>query len=232
MTFFHFGNCVALAYVPYLITYKFSSLSEYSTFYKCVYAGCAYLFTQLVKMMILATFFPASELPVGLLDIKGEFLKITVDIVDLVGLHLVMSRTSGKAEVKFLVAGVGWATAELIMTRFIPLWVGARGIEFDWKYIQMSLDSNLSLMQSVATATLVWLWSRNDLQPRSLLPVIAVLLALSVYRTLIVEIISEALGFTSWAMLLLKSLITSGISLLSLKIFLGHSAATASSYAW
>ena len=49
--------------------------------------------------------------------------QITVDIVDLVGLHLVMSRTSGKAEVKFLVAGVGWATAELIMTRFIPLWV-------------------------------------------------------------------------------------------------------------
>ena len=39
MTFFHFGNCVALAYVPYLITYKFSGLSEYSTFYKCVYAG-------------------------------------------------------------------------------------------------------------------------------------------------------------------------------------------------
>ena len=39
MTFFHFGNCVALAYVPYIITYKFSGLSEYSTFYKCVYAG-------------------------------------------------------------------------------------------------------------------------------------------------------------------------------------------------
>ena len=46
----------------------------------------------------------------------------------------------------------------------------------------MSLDSNLNLMQSVATATLVWLWSRNDLQPRSLLPVIVVLLGLSVYR--------------------------------------------------
>ena len=39
--------------------------------------GCAYLFTQLVKMMLLATFFPASELPGGLLDIKGEFLKVS-----------------------------------------------------------------------------------------------------------------------------------------------------------
>lgn len=30
----------------------------------------------------------------------------------------------------------------------IPLWVGARGIEFDWKYIQMSIDSNISLVRS------------------------------------------------------------------------------------
>jgi len=232
MTFFHFGNCVALAFTPYLITYKCSGLSEYSTFYKCVYAGGAYLFTQLVKMMLLATFFPTSEAPVGMLDIKGEFLKTSVDVVDLVGLHLVMSRTSGKAEIKFLVAGLGWASAELVMTRILPLWVGARGIEFDWKYVQMSLDSNLSLLQCIATATLVWLWSRNDLQPKSLLPVIGVLLGLSVYRSLIVEIISQAFGFTSWALLLLKALVTAGIALLSLKIFLGHSAATSQSYAW
>jgi hypothetical protein len=44
-----------------------------------------------------------------------------------------------------LVAGVGWAFAELLLTRVIFLWVGARGIEFDWKYIQKSFDSNISL---------------------------------------------------------------------------------------
>jgi len=30
--------------------------------------------------------------------------------------------------------------------RFLPLWVGARGVEFDWKYVQMSFDSNISLV--------------------------------------------------------------------------------------
>lgn len=40
----------------------------------------------------------------------------------------------------------GWATAELVMTRLVPLWVGARGVEFDWKYIQMSFDANVSLV--------------------------------------------------------------------------------------
>lgn len=35
-------------------------------------------------------------------------------------------------------------------SRCLPLWVGARGIEFDWKYIQMSFDSNISLVSSCA----------------------------------------------------------------------------------
>ena len=46
----------------------------------------------------------------------------------------------------FVVVALGWATAELIMTRLVPLWVGARGVEFDWKYIQMSFDANVSLV--------------------------------------------------------------------------------------
>ena len=42
---------------------------------------------------------------------------------------------------------LGWATAELVMTRLLPLWVGSRGVEFDWKYIQMSFDANVSLVR-------------------------------------------------------------------------------------
>ena len=42
---------------------------------------------------------------------------------------------------------LGWATAELVMTHLLPLWVGARGVEFDWKYIQMSFDANVSLVR-------------------------------------------------------------------------------------
>jgi hypothetical protein len=34
----------------------------------------------------------------------------------------------------------------LIDFSLLPLWVGARGIEFDWRYIQLSLDSNISLV--------------------------------------------------------------------------------------
>lgn len=33
------------------------------------------------------------------------------------------------------------------MTKLLPLWVGARGVEFDWKYMQMSFDANISLVR-------------------------------------------------------------------------------------
>ena len=46
-----------------------------------------------------------------------EFMKATVDMADLLGLHLVMSRNAGKGEYKIMVADMGWATAELVMSR-------------------------------------------------------------------------------------------------------------------
>ncbi|XP_027040556.1 transmembrane protein 147-like [Pocillopora damicornis] len=107
MTLFHFGNCVALAYFPYFIVYKCSGLSEYSAFWRCVKAGAAYLVTQLCKMLVLATFFPTSDVSAGHIDFIGEFLRSTVDFADLVGLHLVMTKIAGKGELKVLVAGVG-----------------------------------------------------------------------------------------------------------------------------
>lgn len=35
--------------------------SEYGAFWKCIQAGGIYIFTQLVKMLALATFFPTAD---------------------------------------------------------------------------------------------------------------------------------------------------------------------------
>ena len=73
-----------------------------------------------------------------------------------------MSRVSGKASVKVLVAGLGWGFAELVLTRLVFLWVGARGVEFDWKYIQKSFDANISLLHFISLAGLTWMWSKRN----------------------------------------------------------------------
>merc|ERR1719228_2684790 len=85
-------------------------------------------------MLFLATFFPMSD--VGeeegghKFDLLNDFLRATVDMADLVGIYLVMSRVAGRGSVKVLVAGLGWGFAELVLTRLVFLWVGARGVEF------------------------------------------------------------------------------------------------------
>lgn len=219
MTLFHFGNCIALAYAPYFMTYKFSGLAEYGVFWKCIQAGAMYLFTQLCKMLALATFFPATDLSgLGRMEIVTELLKNTVDIADLIGLYIVMTKFAGKGETKFLVAGLGWASAELLMTRLVPLWVGARSVEFDWKYLQMSFDSNISLVHHITTATLVWLYGRHDLR-KSHLPIVMVLLCIGCYRPLIMELFHSILGLGAWSILAVKASSAVSIALVSMHIY-------------
>ncbi|XP_066594482.1 BOS complex subunit TMEM147 [Prorops nasuta] len=221
MTLYHFGNCLALVYVPYYLTYKYSGLSEYGAFWKCIQAGGIYIFTQLVKMLALATFFPmADSIKEDGFDLFGEFLKASIDLADLIGILIVLNGIPGKGHAKVLTAGIGWAGAEVLLTRFLLLWVGARGAEFDWKYIQKSLESNINLVQHIATATLVWLWSRHDLK-RGLVPIVVCLLLLTVYRPLVFDFVSSILIAGPWSMLLIKALSTFFIGVTALHIYAG-----------
>ena len=45
-------------------------------------------------------------------------MKCTVDLADLVGIYFIMSRIAGRGQLKFMVAGIGWASAELVVTRY------------------------------------------------------------------------------------------------------------------
>jgi len=221
MTLYHFGNCVALVYIPYYLTYKFSGLGEYGAFWKCFQAGCIYVFTQLVKMLILATFFPTSDAPgIAGLDYVTEFLKATVDLLDLAGIYLVLSGIPGKGHAKIVTAGVGWGGAELLLTRGLLLWVGARGAEFHWKYIQKCLESNISLVQHVTTAALVWMWTRHDLK-KSLVPVVTILLVAITYKPLVIESVLEVMAFNAWSALALKAVATLSVSVVSLHMYAG-----------
>ncbi|RCN39122.1 hypothetical protein ANCCAN_14967 [Ancylostoma caninum] len=61
MTFFHFINSVTLAYAPYFIAYKYTGVNEYSSFWRCAQASGGYFLTQLIKLLLLATFFPTTD---------------------------------------------------------------------------------------------------------------------------------------------------------------------------
>lgn len=147
-------------------------------------------------------------------------MKSTVDLADLIGIYVVLAGIPGKGHSKVLTAGIGWATAEVILSRAVLLWVGARGAEFDWKYIQKCLESNISLVQHIVTATLVWLWSRHDLKS-NLKTVVTVLLVFSSYKPLFLDLLIKAILAGPWTGLFIKALVTGVTGFLTLIIYAG-----------
>lgn len=224
MTFFHFGNCIALAYGPYVLTYKYSGMPEYGAFWKCAQVCGMYILTQLCKMLLLATFFPTTDGPPENASFIMEIVKTTVDFGDVMGMSVVMGRVSGSGHIKVLITGLGWAAADLLLTRTLPLWVGARGLEFDWKYIQISLDANISLVHHLNLALLVWLWWRTDLAA-AVRPIVAVLIAGCVYRPLLPQLLSILLGARPIGFALLAACATPTVctALIASNIFITHS---------
>lgn len=170
-------------------------------------------------MMVLATFFPDNVEDLGN-DLIGEFLKYTVDLADLVGLHFVLAGIPGKGHSKVLTAGIGWATAEVILSRALLLWVGARGAEFDWIYVQKCLESNVLLIQHIATATLLWLWSRHNLN-KNLKVLVAILLLLSSYKPLLLDSLIHLLKLSTWLSLAVKGIFTLLYAMFTLTMYAG-----------
>jgi len=236
MTFYHFVNCIALSYAPFHMTYKYLGLSEYGAFWKCVTAGLVYTVTQFAKMIFLATFFPAAtggddyfdggpmeesrvdeqeEVPFIFLM---EFLKLTVDLVDLVGLYFVIQRVSGKSAVKIMVAGLGWAFADFLLTRVLFLWVGARGVEFDWKYLQKSFESNVSLVHFLTLAALVWMSTRRDLS-KPVVPLLVALTLIASYKGLILDSLVPVFSFSAFPALAIKAGFTALVGFVTVQVY-------------
>lgn len=220
MTLFHFGNCLAMSYVPYFIVYRYSALPEYNALWKCLRASMAYLATQALKMIVLATFFPPNENLSGHLDYTGEAMKASMDFLDLVGLLLVIkhTRVSGQGDLKILAIGLGWGCAELVGTQLLPLWVQARGLQFSWSYVQQSLDSNISLIHHISTAAVMWLWSRTDLNQK-FAPLVIILMTLAIYRSFIFLVLGEIVE-NAWLLLAGKFVATSFVGLIALSLYL------------
>lgn len=168
-------------------------------------------------MLILATFFPESLSSSQ--SYLAEFLRSSVDIIDLLGIALVLSKIPGKGHSKLISIGLGWATAELVFSKGLLLF-GARGAEFSWIYIQKCLEANILLVQHLSTTTLLWLHSRHDLNKRYI-PLVILLLVMINYRPVWLEAILEILAIGPWASLAFKALVVCGIGVMTLNVYAG-----------
>jgi len=215
MTLYHFLNCALLTFLPPFIVYKATKLSEYSTILQCLYASLAYIATQLCKIILLATILPYSESEQTTFDLTQEVFKALVGFGDVLGVFLIMNYVRlNISDLKILAVGLGWATGESFVMRLAPLWIGARGNEFDWSYIVMAVESNISLVLSIAFVGLVWLWSRKNLNT-STTKVLPIIVSSYCALPLVISFLRLSLGFTVWVIIIAQLAFTVMFSLVS-----------------
>jgi hypothetical protein len=155
-------------------------------------------------MLLLATTFPVSAVQSERDDLVRVVLTCTVDVIDLLGIYLCLTKFSSRSErdaskIKVLSTVVGWGMMEVVSTRVVPLWVTARGVEFSWVSLLTGLDANITLVYLAATVALLWLWSRPDLN-QTLLPLLLGLLLSLWYTPLLLYLLTTSLDPALWVL--------------------------------
>ncbi len=155
--------------------------------------------------------------------------------MDLLGLAFVLSRIPGKGHNKVITAGLAWNASEILLSRGLILWA-SRGQEFSWIYTQKCLESNILLvtkilikltrfpdqsifqMVHITTATLLWLFSRHDLN-KKFAPFVTLLILVIAFRGVWLEGLIYVLSIGSWTALALKGVIAVTFGLTTLYMY-------------
>eukprot|EP00823_Brevimastigomonas_motovehiculus_P000321 TRINITY_DN10414_c0_g1_i1.p1 TRINITY_DN10414_c0_g1~~TRINITY_DN10414_c0_g1_i1.p1 ORF type:complete len:226 (-),score=31.89 TRINITY_DN10414_c0_g1_i1:227-904(-) len=201
---YHFINVLLLTYIVYYVIYK-AKLAELKPFAACSLAALGFLATQGIKMFLVATFLPAFDVATGF-NWTSELLKVLSNVLDIVGVHFTLKLQAMNrfaASDRLLIVSIGWSFAEALLTNLIPFWMGARGMEFSWEYIQMAITSNLNILLILGFVTAVFLRSRTDLDPSSKAPVFATFALYLILPSMCGLLIS--LKWNEWLVLLLRA---------------------------
>lgn len=158
--------CLLLTYGPFMVVYHSTNLVEERAFSACFGAGFNYAVTQLIKIFMIATFLPSLEDSTAF-EFLPETMTTLANVIDVIGVTYALNRSSLSKfdqSLRILCVALGWTGAQSLASYLIPLWIGARGPEFKWDYIQMGVTSNVSLLLMVGFTGMCWLRTRTDLE--------------------------------------------------------------------
>eukprot|EP00298_Acanthocystis_sp_HF-20_P008856 c17945_g1_i1.p1 GENE.c17945_g1_i1~~c17945_g1_i1.p1 ORF type:complete len:223 (-),score=48.25 c17945_g1_i1:31-699(-) len=154
MTFFHFCNCVALAYIPPVLIFN-SLIGESESAWRCSHASLGYIATQLVKMILMATFMNTGSSSNGF-DFIQELTTAIISGIDFMGLYFVLNYVKSSTKFsKYLLVTLGWGQTDNILRNFVFFWNGARGKEFEWTFLFQAIKANLDMVVIFAVIVFV-----------------------------------------------------------------------------
>ena len=92
-----------------------------------------------------------------------ELLKTIIGALDLLGISFIISSKwlVGDQVTQIFGCAIGWCMGDNLFNRLLPLWFSTRGLQFEWKALQMSLYSNITMLEWMAIVILVFLYGRK-----------------------------------------------------------------------
>jgi Predicted membrane protein (DUF2053) len=184
MAFLHLLNCVLLAFAPVFVIFNSTSLQEYGA-KVCIGGLLGGIGSAMVKLIAYASLVPVTEE----WSLISEFIKESISIIDILAIQYVFtwknSRIADK-NTRILGVGLGWGTAELLLSHLLVFLFNAGGGEFTWVYLQRAINANCGLFQSIILSFLVYVTIKGS-KVSKLLSIIIIAL----------QIIIRPLTFTS-----------------------------------
>jgi len=204
-----------LTYGPHIILYRSTKLSDESALKSCSLAAVGFAATQVLKIFLMAALLSSADDAV--FAPTQEVMKLLVNVVELYGTQLTLkSANLSKFDysARILAVGLGWSFAESVALFFIPLWIGARGMEFSWEYIEMGIASNINLLFHLAFVAAVWLRTRTDLEASAVPFIYGSIVAYTLWPSVnsYLALVAEV---DSWYILGLKLVLSIGLALIA-----------------
>jgi hypothetical protein len=129
--------------------------SSYGSYVVVLLGVATFVLSQLSKMLFLATFVPDAGVSAGLLY---QVLRMVTAAVDVAAVSVAFRWARGDARGRVVGLALGWNFGEIVFRRLAFYWMGAWSTEFTWTYLVAALDSNASLLVSIAFVNFVDVW--------------------------------------------------------------------------
>eukprot|EP00475_Leptophrys_vorax_P021513 TRINITY_DN2923_c0_g1_i1.p1 TRINITY_DN2923_c0_g1~~TRINITY_DN2923_c0_g1_i1.p1 ORF type:complete len:236 (-),score=65.89 TRINITY_DN2923_c0_g1_i1:34-741(-) len=211
MTLYHWICCMGLTYGPFYFMFR-AGQSVYdanNANVRIVLNTASYYFiTQLAKILVMATFLPSAD-PNSSFNSTIVLVSCVVNFIDFVGLYQTGARSLGNRlvfEKNVLLTGLGWSIAEAVTLNLIPLWIEARGMEFEWKFVFIGLQANINMFWAFGMIATVWLLRRTNLS-KNLQVLLTFNVVIYVLWSSFAKFLEEVYGIELGYILLLKAAI-------------------------
>lgn len=163
MTYSHFVVVGFLTFFTPWVISRSKKLSDTNTTPNIAIAAVFYILSQIAKLLFIATFL--GEGTSNRFLWSQELLKSTLSAIDLVFFYFLFNSkilSGSNKDARVISVGLGWSVGENIVSRLIPLWMGATQSHFTWKWIQMGVLANIHILLYISVVSLMSLYTRKN----------------------------------------------------------------------